>query len=872
VKPIDESMLIFDPSSSSHNGSGGDQSSTEALQRFQGTRNGSGKDLRFVFDRVFDKESTQLDVYEHTTKNLLSDVLNGYNCTVFCYGQTGSGKTHTMQGSDSSGPGVLILTVIDLFQMIERLKKERDVQVTVSYLEVYNEQIRDLLRSRRKGETKPPNLMLLQDAQRGVRVAGLSEFKPRTAQEVLDLLKKGNENRMQAGTAANAASSRSHAVFQILVESRERTDTSAEVRIGKLSLIDLAGSERASETKNRGLRLTEGGNINKSLLALANCINALAKNKRKKYIPYRNSKLTRLLSDSLNGNCRSCMIACVSPSSLCYEDTYNTLKYASRTRNIKTKIVKNVRHVDMHIGKYRKLIKDLQNQIKDQKREIGVLKERGERSQSNGRRREHDEGDSRTMQRVKKELQRIYKEEIHLRRRLLELQDAQRKNQLEIQRKINKIRSWERSHTDTEPGILITTLRSDVERNNEMVREYERQKRDAQQAIQASIMQSKRVCEKLPSLVHSVTLRKEVEHETQKHMLNVTNLDMESMMQHSEAENARAGLLLEESQSTAAHVGNVMRALFEQLQRSGQCPASMEREYRIAKQWLEDMSSRGDDSTAQHPPLLLASERLTSLDIMTQAMSGASLGEVRRSSRSTSGGSAAAPSIRRKKPSSKNGEDDMIDTSASEMEDDGLVHHSLSPRRVKSNSHANPSISSSMNPPLSRSTKWRASREAWGTSRSSRMRSRPYGNPESTDILKQKFADLESQLKKEDSSGTSQKWAQQVSHSHHPVKVVKHRISKKKHSRREHTAGGSSNTSSAVPNYMTATASHRNRFGAGRPNTVASSSNIGSSSNGMAPTVSVSLNNLDFQGAQHNKENAGAQQSRLQRARSHRHL
>lgn len=180
-------------------------------------------------------------------------------------------------------------------------------------------------------------LDLREDPIRGVVIAGLSEIPVTSTSEIMELIIASNKNRTTEPTKANITSSRSHAVLQITVEHTE----SAKQLAGKLSLIDLAGSERAAKTQNRGIRLIEGANINRSLLALGNCINALYEmHKRgpssKMHIPYRDSKLTRLLKDSLAGNCNTVMIACISPTSLSYEDTMNTLKYANRAKNIKT--------------------------------------------------------------------------------------------------------------------------------------------------------------------------------------------------------------------------------------------------------------------------------------------------------------------------------------------------------------------------------------------------------------------------------------------------------------------------------------------------------------------------------------------------------
>lgn len=181
-----------------------------------------------------------------------------------------------------------------------------------------------------------------EDPEKGVVVAGLKEVEVNTPEEILNLLIHGNGNRSTEATEANVTSSRSHAVFQLKCQHREKNSgIRAEISVGKLSLIDLAGSERASKTNNRGIRMIEGANINRSLLALGNCINALHENNmrnKENYIPYRDSKLTRLLKDSLGGNCRTVMIANISGAHSSFEETHNTLKYANRAKNIKTNV------------------------------------------------------------------------------------------------------------------------------------------------------------------------------------------------------------------------------------------------------------------------------------------------------------------------------------------------------------------------------------------------------------------------------------------------------------------------------------------------------------------------------------------------------
>ena len=335
------------------------------VQRFSRMVHPGGKrvkDQTFGFDRVFDENTNQADVYEATTKNLLDSVLDGYNATVFAYGATGCGKTHTITGT-AQQPGIIFLTMQELFEKVEDVKGEKETEITLSYLEIYNETIRDLLSPGAGGKQ---GLMLREDANQAVSVAGLSSHHPLNVQEVMDMVIRGNSARTQSPTEANATSSRSHAVLQVNISLKNRDSAVTEpVTMATLSIIDLAGSERASATKNRGERLLEGANINKSLLALGSCINALCDPRKKNHVPYRNSKLTRLLKFSLGGNCRTVMIVCVSPSSQHFDETQNTLRYANRAKNIQTKSVRNVYNVDRHVKDYLKKIDEQMERINE---------------------------------------------------------------------------------------------------------------------------------------------------------------------------------------------------------------------------------------------------------------------------------------------------------------------------------------------------------------------------------------------------------------------------------------------------------------------------------------------------------------------------
>ena len=330
------------------------------------------KEQTLAFDYAFDQFEGQKDIFNCTTKFLIEGVTNGFNATVFAYGATGAGKTYTMLGTEEN-PGIMSLTLNELFEKIKSYP-EREYEIKLWYLEIYNENIRDLL------VNNSENLELREDPNKGLIVNGIKEITPKSSEHILNILKKGNKNRTTESTNANETSSRSHAILQIMVSYKEKTSgINYEIKFGKLNLIDLAGSERASMTKNKGMRLFEGANINKSLLTLGNCINALCEANEKgvkTYIPYRDSKLTRLLKDSLGGNARTVMIANISPFVNSFDDTYNTLKYADRAKHIKTNIKRNVLNAQYHITNYLNIIKNLQNRVYELENQISLNRKR----------------------------------------------------------------------------------------------------------------------------------------------------------------------------------------------------------------------------------------------------------------------------------------------------------------------------------------------------------------------------------------------------------------------------------------------------------------------------------------------------------------
>ncbi|CAO2165467.1 unnamed protein product [Urochloa humidicola] len=280
----------------------------------------------FCFDSAFPDSTTQAEVYSTSTADLVEGVLQGRNGTVFCYGATGAGKTYTMLGT-MENPGVMVLAIKDLFSKVRQRSHDGNHSIQLSYLEIYNETVRDLL--------SPGRPLHLREDKQGIIAAGLTQYRAYSTEEVMKLLQQGNKNRTTEPTRVNETSSRSHAILQVVVEYKYMDGVNIVTRVGKLSLIDLAGSERALATDQRTLRSIEGANINRSLLALSSCINALVEGK--KHIPYRNSKLTQLLKDSLGGSCNTVMIANISPSSLSFGETQNTIHWADRAKEIKTK-------------------------------------------------------------------------------------------------------------------------------------------------------------------------------------------------------------------------------------------------------------------------------------------------------------------------------------------------------------------------------------------------------------------------------------------------------------------------------------------------------------------------------------------------------
>uniref|UniRef100_A0A915PGM1 Kinesin-like protein n=1 Tax=Setaria digitata TaxID=48799 RepID=A0A915PGM1_9BILA len=310
---------------------------------------------QFTFDGVYYMDATTEQIYNEIVYPLVESVIQGYNGTIFAYGQTGSGKTYSMQGDDniSAQKGIISRAFEHIFEATATTDNAKFL-VHVSYLEIYNEEVHDLLST---NHTK--KLEIKEHSERGVYVAGLSMHVCHDYKACQRLMKEGSENRHVGATLMNKDSSRSHSIFTVYVEVALNNGS---IRIGKLNLVDLAGSERQAKTGTTGDRFKEATKINLSLSALGNVISAFVDGKSK-HIPYRDSKLTRLLKDSLGGNMKTIMLACISPSSDNYDETLSTLRYANRAKNIKNKPKINEDPKDALLREYQEEIQRLKAMI-----------------------------------------------------------------------------------------------------------------------------------------------------------------------------------------------------------------------------------------------------------------------------------------------------------------------------------------------------------------------------------------------------------------------------------------------------------------------------------------------------------------------------
>lgn len=370
-----------------------------------------GKDKAFTFDYVFDMDSQQDSIYSNCTEKLIEGCFEGYNATIFAYGQTGSGKTYTMgTGFDvnisDEELGIIPRAISHLFRGIEERRQVATEQgrpvpefkINAQFLELYNEEVLDLFDSTRDVEARKQrsNIKIHEDANGGIYTVGVTTRTVSSEAEMMQCLRLGALSRTTASTQMNVQSSRSHAIFTIhLCQVRvcaSDNDTETDNRLvngsseinefetltAKFHFVDLAGSERLKRTGATGDRAKEGISINCGLLALGNVISALGdRSKRSTHVPYRDSKLTRLLQDSLGGNSQTVMIACISPSDRDFMETLNTLKYANRARNIKNKVMVNQDRASQQISALRTEIARLQMELMEYKTGKRMVSEEG---------------------------------------------------------------------------------------------------------------------------------------------------------------------------------------------------------------------------------------------------------------------------------------------------------------------------------------------------------------------------------------------------------------------------------------------------------------------------------------------------------------
>ena len=329
----------------------------------------------FPFDYVYPMETTQREVYDQVAFPIVDSIFQGYNGTVFAYGQTGCGKTFTMMGivTDPDLKGIIPNAFSHIFGFIKTEGESKKFFLRCSFVEIYNEEVRDLLGNKDK------KLDIREDPKKGTILKDLTYVTIKNPTDIEKCLEKGNKNRHVGHTSMNDQSSRSHSLFTVYLEIEEKAENgNSRIKSGKLNLVDLAGSERVGKTNATGQTFDEGKKINLSLTALGSVIDALSQNR--KYVPYKDSKLTRLLADSLGGNTKTVMFANISPASYNYDETLGTLRYASRAKLIKNAPVVNEDPKDALLRKYEEEIKALKEKLANGGNLNDILEEVSEES------------------------------------------------------------------------------------------------------------------------------------------------------------------------------------------------------------------------------------------------------------------------------------------------------------------------------------------------------------------------------------------------------------------------------------------------------------------------------------------------------------
>ena len=323
-------------------------------------KNNQEQEVQFTYDFAYPMNATQEEIYENTAAPIVASVLEGINGTIFAYGQTGTGKTYTMDG-EPEGPnrGIVPRAFEHIFDFITANQESHKFSVTVTYVELYNEQLRDLLCSS-KSEEKP--LTIHEEPGKGFIIKGVTTHSAKSVQDLLKIQRYGQKHRVVRATNMNDVSSRSHSVLSLSIETLTEIEGSQHVRQARLNLVDLAGSERVAKTGAEKEGFKEGVSINYALMILGNCISALT-TKGQTHIPYRDSALTKLLRDSLGGNAKTLMIANIGPASYNFSETMATLRYAERAKKIENKPKVNMDPKDALLMQYQEELQALQAQL-----------------------------------------------------------------------------------------------------------------------------------------------------------------------------------------------------------------------------------------------------------------------------------------------------------------------------------------------------------------------------------------------------------------------------------------------------------------------------------------------------------------------------
>ena len=333
------------------------------LEDVKSTKNKNNK--TYIFDNIFNETTNNDTIFNCTIKSMINKILLGYNSTVLAYGVTGTGKTYTIFGDLSNNfkdEGIIFKACDYLFEKIESNKNSdpnninTKYEIKISYIEIYNEIVKDLINE------NSPSLMIMEDPLKGVICSNVKEVIINDSIQLKKIINENNKRRTMASTDQNQFSSRSHAILQMSLEKKiKKNENNYDIIYSKFLFVDLAGSEKSLE---RGKRREEGFNINKSLFTLGNCLNILSeKSNTGKFVPYRDSKLTRILKDSLGGNILTVMLACISPCPNNYDETMNTLNYAFKAKKITKKVMKNIQEININNLQYKEMIDELKNEI-----------------------------------------------------------------------------------------------------------------------------------------------------------------------------------------------------------------------------------------------------------------------------------------------------------------------------------------------------------------------------------------------------------------------------------------------------------------------------------------------------------------------------